>query len=201
MVRVKVCGITNLEDALAAVNLGAYALGFVFAPSPRQITPDKAAEIIAQLPPFVSRVGVFVDSPLEQVQETIAIAGLSMVQLHGSEDAEYCQALSPRVIKAFRVRSDSILRELPRYKVSAYLLDSYDAALKGGTGKTFDWSIAKAASKLGFIILSGGLNPDNVRQAIEQVEPYAVDVSSGVEVSPGKKDHDKLRAFMEAAKG
>ena len=201
MVRVKVCGITNLEDALAAVSLGAYALGFVFAPSPRQITPDKAAEIIAQLPPFVSRVGVFVDSPLEQVQETIAIAGLSMVQLHGSEDAEYCQALSPRVIKAFRVRSDSILRELPRYKVSAYLLDSYDAALKGGTGKTFDWSIAKAASKLGCIILSGGLNPDNVRQAIEQVEPYAVDVSSGVEVSPGKKDHDKLRAFIEAAKG
>jgi phosphoribosylanthranilate isomerase len=200
MVRVKICGITNLEDALAAVESGADAVGFVFAPSPRQITPEKAGEIAAQLPPFVCRVGVFVDSSLEQVQAAMLVAGLNMAQLHGSESPEYCQALFPRVIKSFRVKDESVLHEIPQYKASAYLLDSYDVALKGGTGQPFDWSIAKSASRLGHVILSGGLNPDNVRQAIEQVEPYAVDVSSGVESSSGKKDHAKLKAFIEAAK-
>ena len=200
MVRVKICGITNLEDALAAVESGADAVGFVFAPSPRQITPEKAGEIAAQLPPFVCRVGVFVNNSLEQVQEAMLVAGLNMAQLHGAESPEYCQALFPRVIKSFRVKDESVLRDIPQYKVSAYLLDSYNVVLKGGTGEPFDWSIARSASRLGRVILSGGLNPDNVRQAIEQVELYAVDVSSGVESSPGKKDHAKLKAFIEAAK-
>ena len=200
MVKVKVCGITNLEDALVAVNWGADALGFVFAPSPRQVTPQQVANIVAGLPPFVCKVGVFVDSGLPEVKETMRACGLDLAQLHGSESPDFCEELFPRVIKSFRVKDESVLDLLPRYKVSAYLLDSYDVALKGGTGQSFDWGIAKKAAQLGLVILSGGLTPANVRQAINQVQPYAVDVSSGVESKPGKKDHDKLRAFLEAAK-
>jgi len=199
-VKVKVCGITNLEDALAAVRWGADALGFVFAPSPRQVTPQQVAKIVAELPPFVCKVGVFADSELREVKETMRACGLNLAQLHGSESPDFCQALFPRVIKSLRVKDESVLDLLPRYKVSAYLLDSYDVALKGGTGQSFDWGIAKKAAQLGLVILSGGLTPANVRQAINQVQPYAVDVSSGVESKPGKKDHDKLRAFLEAAK-
>jgi phosphoribosylanthranilate isomerase len=200
IVRVKVCGITNLEDALAAVKLGADALGFVFAPSPRQVSWQQVANIVAQLPPFVCKVGVFVDSELEEVRETMKVCDLDLAQLHGSESPDFCRALFPRVIKAFRVKDESIIQILPGYKVKAYLLDSYDAKLKGGTGRSFDWDIAKEATGYGPIILSGGLNPENVRQGIISVQPYAVDVSSGVESEPGKKDHGKLRAFLEAAK-
>jgi phosphoribosylanthranilate isomerase len=200
MVRVKICGITNLEDALAAVKWGADALGFVFAPSPRQVTVEQVANIVAGLPPFVCKVGVFVDSELQEIKETMRVCNLNLAQLHGSESPDFCEALFPQVIKSFRVESESILALLPRYKASAYLLDSYDATLKGGTGQSFDWGIAKKATYYGPIILSGGLTPANVRQAIAQVQPYAVDVSSGVESKPGKKDHDKLRAFLEAAK-
>jgi len=200
MVRVKVCGITNLEDALVAVKLGADALGFVFAASPRQVTQQQVAHIVSQLPPFVCKVGVFVDSELGEVMENMRACDLDLVQLHGSESPDFCQELSPRVIKSFRVENESILTLLPQYKVSAYLLDSFHATLKGGTGKSFDWGIAEKATKYGTIVLSGGLNLENVRRAIQQVRPYAVDVSSGVESEPGKKDHDKLRAFIEAAK-
>ncbi|MFC1925188.1 phosphoribosylanthranilate isomerase [Chloroflexota bacterium] len=201
MVRVKICGITNLEDALAALKWGADALGFVFAPSPRQVTRQQAANIIAVLPPFVCKAGVFVNSELEEVKETIGVCGLDMAQLHGSEDPDYCQTLFPKVIKAFRVKDESVLELIPRYKASAYLLDSYDATLKGGTGQCFNWEIAKKATSYGQIILSGGLTPVNIYEAITRVRPYAVDVSSGVENQPGKKDHDKLRAFLAAAKG
>lgn len=200
MVRVKICGITNLEDALAAVELGADALGFVFAPSPRQVTVEQAANIVAGLPPFICKAGVFVDSELEEVKEIMKVCGLDLAQLHGSESPDFCQALFPQVIKSFRVENESILELMPRYKASAYLLDSYNATLKGGTGQSFDWGIAKQAVRYGPIILSGGLTSANVRQAIAQVQPYAVDVSSGVESESGKKDHDKLRAFLEAAK-
>ena len=200
MVKVKICGITNIEDALAAIEGGADALGFVFAPSPRQVSPAQASGIIAQLPPFICKVGVFVDSALEVVREAMLSCGLDLAQLHGSESPAYCQALLPRAIKAFRVKDASILTELPAYKVSAYLLDGYDRELKGGTGKAFDWDIAREARHLGPVILAGGLTPANVRQAIAQVQPYAVDASSGVEARAGKKDHGKLYAFLKAAK-
>ena len=131
----------------------------------------------------------------------MSVCGLNLAQLHGSESPDFCQALFPQVIKSFRVKDESVLDIIPRYKASAYLLDTYDAKLKGGTGQSFDWGIAKQAVRYGPIILSGGLTPVNVCQAITQVQPYAVDVSSGVESEPGKKDHDKLRAFLEAAKG
>jgi len=200
MVKVKICGITNLEDALAAVEWGADALGFVFAPSPRQVTRQQVASIVAELPPFVSKVGVFVDSQLQEIIETMRACSLNLAQLHGSESPDFCQALFPGVIKSFRVKDESVFDLLPRYKASAYLMDSYQAALKGGTGQSFDWGIAKKAARYGLIILSGGLTPENVRQAIAQVQPYAVDVCSGVEAKPGKKDHGKLRAFLEAVK-
>ena len=201
MVRVKVCGITNSEDALAAVGWGADALGFVFATSPRQVTRQQAADIVAGLPPFICKVGVFVDSDINVVKETMKVCGLDIAQLHGSESPEYCQALFPRVIKSFRVKDESVLDLIPEYKTSAYLLDTYNAILKGGTGKSFDWKIARQATNYGPVVLSGGLDPGNVSQAITLVQPYAVDVSSGVEREPGKKDHDKLRDFLETAKG
>jgi len=200
MVKVKICGITNLEDALAAVNWGADALGFVFAPSPRQVTPQQVASIVAGLPPFVCKVGVFVDSGLPEVKETMRACSLDLAQLHGSESPDFCQELFPRVIKSFSVKDESVLALLPQYKVSAYLLDSYNEALKGGTGRSFDWGIAKKARRYGPIILSGGLTSANVRQAISLVRPYAVDVSSGVESKPGVKDHAKLQAFLEIVK-
>jgi phosphoribosylanthranilate isomerase len=200
VVKVKICGITNLEDALAAVKWGADALGFVFAPSPRQVTPQQVANIVAGLPPFVCKVGVFVDSGLPEVKETMRACGLDLAQLHGSESPDFCGEVFPRVIKSFRVEDESVLALLPQYKVSAYLLDSYNEALKGGTGRSFDWEIAKKARRYGPIILSGGLTSANVRQAISLVRPYAVDVSSGVESKPGVKDHAKLQAFLEIVK-
>lgn len=194
------CGITNTEDALAAVELGADALGFVFAPSPRQVTRQQVADIVAKVPPFVSKVGVFVDSSPQEVTEILQSCGLDLAQLHGSESPGVCQALLPRVIKAFRVKDESVLELLPRYKASAYLLDSYHEALKGGTGRSFNWGIARKAKRYGLVVLSGGLSPENVRQAITEVQPFAVDASSGVESRPGVKDHAKLRAFLQAVK-
>ena len=200
MVKVKICGITNLEDAVAAVEYGADALGFVFVPSPREVTVEQVSYIVASLPPFIIKVGVFVDEKLERIKEAIEVCGLDLVQLHGSESPEFCGALSPRVIKGFRVKDESILSVLPRYKVGAYLLDSFDMEKRGGTGKTFNWDIARKAAEERRIILAGGLTPDIVRQAIEKAKPYAVDVSSGVESGPGKKDKEKIRAFIAAAK-
>lgn len=200
MVKVKVCGITNLKDALAAAEMGADALGFVFAPSPRRVTPPQVAQIVATLPPFICKVGVFMDNTLQEVTKTVESCSLDLAQLHGSESPEFCQALFPRVIKSFRVRDESVLAQLAQYEISAYLLDSYHEALSGGTGVSFDWEIARKAGQYGLIILSGGLNPANVRRAITEAQPFAVDVSSGVEASPGVKDHAKLRTFIEEAK-
>ena len=203
MVKVKICGITNLENALAAIEEGADALGFVFfARSPRQVTPELAAAIITRLPPFVAKVGVFVDEKLERVKEITGICSLDYAQLHGSESPDYCQALGQqRAIKAFRVKGESILEQLSAYKVAAILLDSYNPDMFGGTGRAFNWEIAARAARSNCVILSGGLTPQNVAEAINKVNPYAVDVSSGVEASPGKKDHAKLKAFIQAAKG
>ena len=200
MVKVKVCGITNIRDALLAIDCGADALGFVFAPSPRQVTPEQVENIVNQLHSSICKIGVFVDSELEAVNDIKSRCGLNMVQLHGSENPEYCKAFLPNVIKSFQVRDKAILKLLPDYEVKAYLLDSYHAKLKGGTGHTFNWAIAQKAKEYGMIILSGGLNPNNICQAIDTVQPFAVDVSSGVEAAPGKKDPDKLRNFITAAK-
>ena len=200
MVKVKVCGITNISDARLAMDCGADALGFVFAPSPRQVTPEQVENIVNQLPSSICKIGVFVDSELETVNDIKSRCSLDMVQLHGSEDPEYCKSLLPNVIKSFQVRDETILKLLPDYEIKAYLLDSYHAKLKGGTGHTFNWDIAQKATEYGMIILSGGLNPDNIRKAIYTAQPFAVDVSSGVETSPGKKDPYMLRNFITAAK-
>ena len=203
VVRVKICGITNLEDAFLAVNLGADALGFIFAKSPRRIEPEKAREIIDNLPPLVSKVGVFGDENGEKVKEAAAFCGLDTLQFHGDESPSYCQNFRSlfKVIKSFRIRNLKSLKPLSLYSVDAILLDTYSKEAMGGTGKTFNWGIAKEAQGFGRpLILSGGLNPSNVTRAINLVEPYAVDVSSGVELSPGRKDPEKLRAFFEAVK-
>lgn len=199
MVRVKICGITSIEDALAAVDSGADALGFVFYDrSPRKVAPEAAAEIVAALPPFVTKVGVFVDSPLEMIDEIVSFCKLDSVQLHGQESPEFCRALFPRVVKAFRVNGYGTVDEVGKYRAAAYLLDAYHPAIVGGTGETFDWEIARTIGATRRVILAGGLNAANVRQAIATVKPYGVDVSTGVESSPGKKDAELVRAFIKA---
>lgn len=202
MVRIKICGITNIEDALAAVEFGADALGFVFfRESPRYIEPAEAAAIIAQLPPFVSTVGVFVDEPPDVVGRITAATGISVQQLHGSEPPEACRQLQ-RPVKAIRVKSLESLEPLGRYSgaVSAFLLDTYSPDELGGSGRVFNWDIAVEAKRLGRVILAGGLTPDNVVSAIRHVRPYGIDVSSGIEESRGKKDLQKMRLFIERAR-
>lgn len=200
-VKVKICGITNLEDALKAVEYGADALGFVFyRGSPRYIEPEKAARIIKELPPFISTVGVFVDEPSLEIMRIASITGINTIQLHGQEPPESI-IYHQKIIKAIRVRELSDLEPLRAYKgVHAFLLDAYSPEAFGGTGQLFNWDIAQEAKKFGRIILAGGLNPDNVEKAIRWVHPYGVDVSSGVEKEKGIKDHKKLRAFIEIAK-
>jgi phosphoribosylanthranilate isomerase len=201
MVRVKICGITNLEDALMAVAAGADALGFVFVEnSPRYVLPQKAAAIIAKLPPFVQTVGLFVDAEQERINWVADFCGLDLVQLHGDEDPDFCTEVRRRVIKVFRVKDAESLSSLGRYQVAGYLLDAWSADAHGGTGKAFDWSLAREVTGNRFIILAGGLNPENVRVAVDMVRPYGVDVSSGVESSPGKKDPEKVKAFIQAVK-
>lgn len=200
MVRVKICGITNREDALLAVEAGAHALGFVFAESPRKVEPETVRQIVEILPPFISRVGVFVNEDQCMIEEISAICGLDVLQLHGDETPSYCTKFNKKVIKAIRVQDSSVLVSMVKYKVDAFLLDAFVPDKFGGTGRTFDWQIALQAKSLGRIILSGGLDPENIIDAIAQVEPYAVDVSSGIEAQPGKKDPKKLKAFFEAIK-
>ena len=201
-VRAKICGITNWEDARGAVELGADALGFVFYPeSPRYVSPSRVRDIVAKLPPFVAPVGVFVDEIEQRVEDILAETGIQVIQLHGDEPPHYCEGFDAKVVKAFRVQEDFDPVQLGAYTVDAYLLDAYDERRMGGTGRTFNWDLALPAKGYGKIILSGGLNPDNVERAIESVRPYAVDVSSGVEREPGRKDPEKLRAFMLAVRG
>jgi len=202
-VRVKICGITNLEDALLAASLGAHALGFIFyQKSPRAIRPEAAREIIRALPPLVLSVGVFVDEEAQVVREISERVGLDWVQLHGRESPEYCRSLGRRVLKGFRIKNEASLAFLSEYQnaVQAFLLDTYRPGTPGGTGETFDWEIARQARKYGPVILAGGLTPDNVAAALQTAKPQGVDVASGVEVSPGKKDPGKLKAFFQAIK-
>ncbi len=196
MLKVKICGITNPEDASLAVDLGADALGFIFAPSPRQVSPEAARHIIMDLPPFVKTVGVFVNEDLEAINDTMRFCGLDMIQMHGDETPELCGRFMPRVIKALRIKEKSDLESVLAYKgaVRALLLDTYSEKRAGGTGETFDWNLAIEIKGTGIpIILAGGLGPSNIEEAISLVRPYAVDVNSGVERTAGKKS----KALME----
>ncbi len=202
-VRVKICGITSADDARAAVGAGVDALGFMFyEPSPRCVTPEQAAAIIAKLPTHVAKVGVFVDADEAAVRTTAAMAGLDTLQFHGSEPPEFCARFELRTIKAFRVKDSGSLGQLPDYETDAWLLDSYVQGVPGGTGERFNWDLAVEAKRLGRpILLAGGLTPENVGEAVGQVTPYGLDVSSGVEAAPGRKDAAKVAAFIASAKG
>jgi phosphoribosylanthranilate isomerase len=201
MVKIKICGITNLDDALAAVDFGADALGFNFyKKSPRHIEPQRAAEIIAQLPPFVVPVGIFVNEREEKIREIVSLACIQGIQLHGDETPEFCQRFGSRVIKAFQIKNKESLEHMSHYRVSAYLLDSYKEGMRGGTGETFDWHLAVVAKTFGRIVLAGGLNPNNVAEAVKLVQPYGIDVAGGVEREKGIKDHVKLKTFITEAR-
>ena len=202
MVRVKICGITNVKDARNAARLGADALGFnFFKGSPRYIRPERAKAIIAALPPFVLTVGLFVDEDPERMLEICAQCGLDAVQMHGDEPPRVVHAITGvRRIKALRIASAQDVMLCRRYRVDAYLLDAKVPGEFGGTGKTFNWELAREAGQFGPIILAGGLTPSNVADAVAVVHPYAVDVSSGVELSPGEKDKELMAAFIRNAK-
>lgn len=201
MTRVKICGVRRVEDAVLASSLGADAIGFIFWPrSPRFIDPFEARAIVRELPPFVTTVGVFVDQPVAFVTGVAQMLGLGAIQLHGSEDAGAYAAGAPRIIKTVAVLEGGdcmpAVRDVP---VNAtVLLDAHDPIKRGGTGRAIDWKQAAAAAEMRPVILSGGLNADNVGAAVAAVSPYAIDISSGVESGPGIKDADKLRALFAA---
>lgn len=201
-VKVKICGITNLPDGMAAADAGADALGFMFYDkSPRAISIEAAAVLIGQLPPFVMKVGVFVNAPEDLVVRAIRECGLNLLQFHGDETPEYCLQFGLMSMKAIRVRDAASLQALLGYHTDAWLLDAYSPDRPGGTGETFNLELALEARGWGRpIFLAGGLTPENVAEAVRRARPYAVDVSSGVETTPGKKDHAKLKAFIQAAK-
>jgi len=198
--RIKVCGITGKDDARAAVAAGADGLGFIFVKqSPRLVDPDVVRAVTGELPPFVNSIGVFCDEEIEVVEEIINYCHLTLVQLHGSESPEYCKSVSRPVIKSFSVRPETESRELAAYSevASGFLLDTYHKEMAGGTGKVFDWKLVEEIHPPGPVILAGGLNPENVGDAIRLVKPFAVDVNSGVEYQPGRKDIDKLKSFAD----
>jgi phosphoribosylanthranilate isomerase len=201
-VKVKICGITNLPDGMAAADAGADALGFVFYDqSPRTIPVEAAAALIRQLPPFVMKVGVFVNAPEDLVVRAIRECGLNLLQFHGDETPEYCLQFGLMSMKAFRIRDAASLQALLGYHTDAWLLDAYSPDRPGGTGETFNWDLALEAQGWGRpIFLAGGLTPENIAEAVRRARPYAVDVSSGVEAAPGRKDRAKLSAFIQAAK-
>ncbi|WP_031516212.1 phosphoribosylanthranilate isomerase [Desulfofalx alkaliphila] len=195
-VRVKICGIMDAHTALGAVKLGAHALGFVFAPSKRQVSAELARSIIKRLPPLVSKVGVFVDAPLDEVNGLARYCQLDAVQLHGDELPEYVSKIELPVIKAFRVKDKSVLDRAVNFPAAAILLDTYTPGVAGGTGKTFNWHLLEPGTIKRPLILAGGLTPDNVGEAVKLVRPYAVDVSSGVETN-GVKDLNKIALFID----
>ncbi|MBS0182503.1 MAG: phosphoribosylanthranilate isomerase [Nitrospira sp.] len=203
--KIKICGITNVVDADVAVKAGADALGFVmYHKSPRWVEPTVARSIIAGLPPFVLPVGVFVNEEVERVRALMDECGFVLAQLHGDEPALYCQNLGRPALKALRLKDRGTFLALAEFQgranVRGVLIDAFSDQAYGGTGRTVDWTLAQEAARSAPVILAGGLNPANVAEAIQMVRPYGVDVSSGVEQSPGKKDPDKVKAFIEAAR-
>lgn len=204
MTLVKICGITNLDDALAAVATGADALGFNFyRPSPRYITPQDAREIIEQLPESLLTVGVFVNEESDSVRDIAKEAGLRALQLHGDETPEYCRDLDDYyVIKTFAVSDSFDIQAAHEYKVEAIMLDTKHNNLRGGTGQVFDWSVAQQARPvIPKLFLAGGLSPENVQNAVEIVHPFAVDTCSALEDRPGKKNHERMRVFINTVRG
>ena len=200
-VKVKICGMTNLKDVKVAVDGGVDAVGFIFyKKSPRSVTMQAVREIVLELPPFVDSVGVFVNETAEQINKIADHCKLDRVQLHGDESPAFCKKIRRRVIKAIRVKDIQSLKKLSDYPVSSFLLDTFSEDQYGGTGKVFDWNLAYPAKRYGPIILAGGLTPNNVRQAIQRIQPYGVDVCSGVESQPGIKDHKKMQAFLKNVK-
>ena len=203
MTRIKICGITNPDDARWAADCGAHALGFVFAESPRRITPERAGEILNDFGPFVTGVGVFVNSPPQEVRSALEESACTVAQLHGDESVDYARALAPyTVIRAFRVDSALDVTAIGRYKgLRAIVLDTYVAGQMGGTGRRFDPAVAARLVKEGWrVIVAGGLTPENVAEVICSVRPYGVDVSSGVEAAPGRKDPEKVARFIAAVR-
>ena len=199
---VKICGVTRIEDALAAAHCGAHAIGLVFyRPSPRYVDVDRAAAIVRALPPFVTPVGLFVDAPAEEVRSISARAGVRLIQFHGSEPPDFCAQFGLPYMRAVRVRPGVDLLQYARdfHGAQALLLDAYHEGLHGGTGATFDWALIPPSLPLA-VVLSGGLNPDNVREAVQRVKPWAVDVSSGVEASKGIKDPATIAAFISGVR-
>lgn len=194
MTRIKVCGITNLDDARHAVECGVDAIGFVFASSKRRVTPGQVRNIVPQIAPFVVTVGVFMDETADQVRRIVRDTGIDVIQLHGTESSSYCARLGRRVIKRIVIANNatagSLLTTMEPYSVSAFLLDPGT-----GSGQTFDWSIVQGITVP--VIVAGGLDPDNVRQVIDMLHPYGVDVCSGVEISPGKKDRLRIKKFVK----
>ncbi|TSA41169.1 MAG: phosphoribosylanthranilate isomerase [Verrucomicrobiales bacterium] len=200
--RIKICGITSVADGLVAAEAGADMIGLMFYErSPRNISIATAAEISRALSPFIVKVGVFVNPTEDTVLRAIGECGVTLLQFHGEETPEFCTQFGVMSMKAFRVRDAASLAALPNYQTDAWLLDAYSPDGHGGTSAKFNWDLAIEAKKLGKpIFLAGGLTPENVGEAVRQVQPFGVDVSSGVESSPGKKDHAKVRAFIQTAK-
>jgi phosphoribosylanthranilate isomerase len=200
--KVKICGITNLDDATAAVEAGADALGFMFyEQSPRNVQIECVAKIVQKLPLWVLKVGVFVNPDPELVMTALGNCGLNLLQFHGEESPDFCASFGVMSMKAFRIKDAESLQQIPNYKTDVYLLDSHVAGKQGGTGEKFNWDLAVEAKKFGKpIFLAGGLTSKNVAQAVYEVRPYGVDVSSGVESSPGKKDHQKIWDFVTTAR-
>jgi phosphoribosylanthranilate isomerase len=194
--RLKICGITNKEDAIMISNLGADAIGFVFAKSKRKVTPERAKEIIEILPPFITTVGIFMDTTLNEVNEISEFTSIDVIQLHGNETPQYCNKVKKKVIKGIAITAtdtrETLLSKMKNYSVSAFILDP-----GRGSGKAFDWNIAKGIEEN--IIIAGGLTPDNVKQVISDLHPYGVDVSTGVEKAYGKKDRKKVEKFIKEA--
>lgn len=204
MVKVKVCGITNPGDARVAADAGADAIGMIFAESSRRVSLEEALRISISLPDDVLKVGVFVNAQPEEVLRTARDVGLDLAQLHGDETPETAAAIRGAglpVMKAVRVRNAEALGALERFEADMFLLDTWSAKVRGGTGRRFDWGLAKSVKGRDNILVSGGLTPENVREAIEFFEPYGVDASSSLEERPGKKDHERVRRFVSAAKG
>jgi len=193
--RIKICGITRYEDARIAANLGVDALGFIFfQKSPRYIAPDDAAAIIRRLPPFVSRVGVFVNESIDTIHEITGRTGIDTLQLHGTETPEFCNLFSLPVVKTFSIKPDTDLSVIETYKTSGILLDTWSGAMHGGSGKTFDWSQARQVCTLhSNVVIAGGLGPSNVEDALDALNPYGLDINSGVEIQPGIKNPHKIR--------
>lgn len=200
MTWIKMCGITHIEDGLKAASLGVDALGFIFAPSPRRVEPDVAKKIILALPKTLLKVGVFVNEAPEEVRRVAKYCGLNALQFHGEESPEYCQKFFYPVFKAIHIKDLESLKDMGNYRHVSILLDTYSPVQAGGTGNPFSWEIALKAKEKGDFILSGGLHPGNVGEAIKKVRPWGVDVCSGVETVPGKKDHLKMSDFVKEAR-